>query len=304
MRVTNNMLSQNVKNNIETSNEKMLKLQDQSSSGLGISKPSDDPSAIQRIIRLRNSISNVAQYQSNASEASSYMSTIDGALGEITSQLQRVRELAAEGANGTSTPDDKADLALEVSQISKQLGVEANTQVGSKYVFSGTATNQKLVNSDGTMNSSANSNPLLYQVGSDISINVSIDGPALFGDSTDTTTTPPTTTKGIFTTLNDLSDALKNGDATTISGYLDKIDASINSVIAARADLGARMNRMTALQGQLGTTSANLQKNLSTIQNVDIESTIISYTSQQNVYQAALAVGAKIIQRSLVDYLS
>ncbi|EGW36518.1 flagellar hook-associated protein 3 [Desulfosporosinus sp. OT] len=299
VRITNNMMSQNITNNIETSQERLLKLQDQSSSGLGVSKPSDDPSAIQRIIRMRNTISNVEQYKSNASEASSYMSTIDGVLGEITSQIQRVRDLAAEGANGTSTPEDRAKLAIEVDQIAKQLGVEANTQIGTKYVFSGTATDQKLVNSDGTMNSSANSNELQYQIGNDVAINVSVDGQALFGDPVD-----PALPSGIFTTLSDLSDALKNGDSADISAYLDKIDTNLDSVIAARADLGARMNRMSALQGQLDNTSVNLKQNLSTIQNVDIESTIINYTSQQNVYQAALQVGAKIIQPSLVDYLS
>jgi len=81
MRVTNNMMSQNVMNNIQTAQERLTTLQNQSSSGVGISKPSDDPSAVQQIIRLRNNISNVEQYKSNASEASSYMSTIDGALG-------------------------------------------------------------------------------------------------------------------------------------------------------------------------------------------------------------------------------
>jgi len=97
MRVTNNMMSQNLLRNLETSQEKMLQLQNQASSSLKINKPSDDPAGAQKVLRLKSNISSIEQWKSNASEALSYMDTVDSTLGDMTSMLQRVKDLAVQG---------------------------------------------------------------------------------------------------------------------------------------------------------------------------------------------------------------
>ncbi len=288
------MLSQNLLRNLETAQGRMDQLQNQLSSGYRISRPSDDPAGIQNAMRLRSNISNVEQWKNNADEALSYMNSTDSTLGDVTSMLQRVRELTVQGANGTLSGNDRKNIEVEVDELSKHLQMIANTQIGSKYIFSGTATNQKLVSSGGTMQ--GNNQEVMFEVGNNLSLPISVNGHKLFGDSTDIPS-------GIFTTLSALSDALKNNDSTGINDALGNIDKNIDNVIALRADLGARTNRMTALREQLDTTSINLQTNLSSIQDVDIARTITEFTNSQNVYKAALSVGAKIIQPSLVDFM-
>jgi flagellar hook-associated protein 3 FlgL len=96
---------------------------------------------------------------------------------------------------------------------------------------------------------------------------------------------------------------LKTNDATGIDDSVGKIDGNIDNVLAHRANIGARSSRMTALRDQLDTTSYNLQKNLSDIQDADIAKTIIDFKNSENVYKAALSIGAKIIQPSLVDFM-
>jgi flagellar hook-associated protein 3 FlgL len=297
MRITNNMLSQNLLLNLESAQGRMDQLQNQLSSGHRISKPSDDPVGIQNAMRLKSNISSVEQWKNNANAAVDYMNTTDSTLGDMTSMLQRVRELTVQGANGTLATADKEAIAKEVDQISNQLVMTANTQVGSKYIFSGTATDKELIPASGTSN--ANSNPVNFEVGNNLSINVSVDGPALFGSAT----------AGIVATLGALSGALRDTTSTStvvstnINAILGNVDANIDNVIAQRSDLGARTNRMTALRDQLDSTSTNLQANLSSIQDVDMAKTITDFTNQQNVYKAALSVGAQIIQPSLVDFI-
>ena len=292
MRITNNILSQNLLRNLETAQGKMDQLQNQLSTGLRISKPSDDPVGIENAMRLKSNISSVEQWKSNADSAVEYMNTSDSILGDMTSMLQRVKELAVQGANGTLTTTDKGVVADEVDQIMDQLKMMANTQVGSRYIFSGTATDKELIPTDGST-SVANGNPVNFQVGNNKPIDISVNGQKLFGDNT----------SGIVATLTNLSTALRANNSTDINTALGTIDTNIDNVIALRSELGARTNRITAIRDQLDSTSTNLQQNLSDIQDVDMAKTITDFTNQQNTYKAALAVGAQIIQPSLVDFM-
>lgn len=288
------MMSNNLLRNLESAQGKMDQLQNQLSSGHRINRPSDDPVGIQNAMRLKSNISSVEQWKSNADEALSYMNTTDSTLGEMNSMLQRVKELAVQGANGTLATVDKVAIADEVDQISAHLKMLANTQVGSKYIFSGTATDKELITSDGTWQ--GNDENVMFEVGNNLNLSISVNGNNLFGN----TATMPS---GVFTTLSALSADLRIGNSTGIDNALGNIDANIDNVITLRTGLGARTNRMIALQEQLDYTSGNLQDNLSSIQDADMATTITDFTNSQNVYKAALSVGAKIIQPSLVDFM-
>lgn len=300
MRITNNILSQNLLRNLETAQGKMDKLQNQLSSGHRISRPSDDPAGVQNAMRLKSNISSVEQWKNNAGAALDYMKTTDSTLGDMTSMLQRVKELTVQGANGTLSTDDRTAIADEVGQISDQLHMMANTQIGSKYIFSGAATDKELQIKDPDtgewtiQESLGNDQDVNFEVGNDLNISISVNGKDLFGDNT----------AGLFVDLKNLKNALESNDADGINKSLDKVDSNINNVIALRSDLGARINRMTAIESQLDYTSTNLQENLSGIQDADIAKTITDFTNQQNVYKSALSVGAKIIQPSLVDFMN
>jgi len=294
MRITNNMLSQNLLRNLELSQGRVDQLQNQLSSGHRINRPSDDPVGIQNAMRLKSNISSVEQWKNNAAEAVDTMNTTESTLGDMTAMLQRVRELTVQGANGTLAAVDKGAIADEVDQISAQLKMMANTQIGSKYIFSGTATDKELITPGGTWQ--GNNQDVMFEVGNNLKLPISVNGNNLFGDT-------PAIPSGVFTTLSALSADLRIGNSIGINNALTNIDANINNVISIRSDLGARTNRMTALQEQLDYTSTNLQANLSTIQDADMAKTITDFTNQQNVYKAALSVGAKIIQPSLVDFM-
>jgi len=170
----------------------------------------------------------------------------------------------------------------------------ANTKNGSKYIFSGTATDKELITSDGTWQ--GNGEDVKFEVGNNLSLPISINGQTLFK-------TPLTGAPGVFDTLSALSTALKTNNTADIENSLENIEGNIDNVLAHRANIGARTNRMTALREQLDTTSYNLTQNLSDIQDADIAKTIIDFKNSENVYKAALSIGAQIIQPSLVDFM-
>lgn len=308
MRITSNMLSTNLLRNIQSAQGKMDDLQNQLSSFHRVNKPSDDPAGVENILKLNTSISSVNQWKKNADQAVSYMDTTDSTLGNISSVLIRVKELAVQGASDTSTPTSRTAIAKEIDQISLELQNMANTKVGNKYIFGGTQTNQPpLVSVDALGNMippwAGNSNTIDFNVGDGINISSSVDGTKLFVNPGTMHSDGITPTSGLFKTLSDLSTALTTNNGAAVGATLEDIDLNLENIIAQRTDLGARVNRITSLGDQLDAMSINLQKNVSSIQDADMSQTILDFQSQQNVYQAALSVGAKIIQPSLVDFI-
>lgn len=301
MRITNNMLGQNLLRNLETSQGRMDDLQNQMSSGYRISKPSDDPVGIETSLRLKSSISAVEQWKRNADEGLSTMYTTDAALGDMTGMLQRARELAVQGASDTADPTARKSIAAEIDQIADQIRMSANTKIGNKYIFSGTKTDVEPLSSlGGTWQ--GNDGKLTVEVGNNLNLPISVNGQTLFVNPI-TTNEDGSPTKGLFDTLADLSNALKADDGAGVAASLQNIDGNIDNISAHRADLGARTNRMDSIRTQLDSTSLNLETSLSSIMDADMAELIVEYQNQENVYKAALSMGAKIIQPSLVDFL-
>jgi flagellar hook-associated protein 3 FlgL len=108
---------------------------------------------------------------------------------------------------------------------------------------------------------------------------------------------------GMFKVLIDLRDALNNSDIDAINTSIDALEGQADAVVNYRAQLGARQNRMESLYEQLDATALNLTQTLSDIMDADVAKTLVDFKSQESIYQAALSVGAKIIQPSLVDFM-
>jgi len=306
LRITSNMMGRNLLQNLEAAQGKMTDLQNMMSSGHRISKPSDDPAGIENALSIKGSLTMVKQWKSNADDAISYLSMTDSTLGDVSAMLQRARELAVQGASDTSSPQARKALAQEVDQIAAQIRMLANSKMGNKYIFSGTKTDTQPLPppSSGFVGST---NLIQFDLGNNTPMPISVDGQGIFVNPlgvkllSDGPVTPwPPSNPGILDTL---SHELQSGTSSTIGATLNGIDANIDNILGNRAVVGARINRVTAISSQLDTTSNNLTANLSSIQDTDISKTIIDFQTQQNIYSAALSIGAKIIQPSLIDYM-
>ncbi|HEU4618973.1 MAG TPA: flagellar hook-associated protein FlgL [Gammaproteobacteria bacterium] len=117
---------------------RLADVQRQLSSGKRITRASDDPSGAVQALELRGRGAAVEQYARNANAAASRLQQEEGALGDIESALQRVRELAVQAANATQTDDSRASIARELRQISDGLLDGANARdANGEYLFAG-----------------------------------------------------------------------------------------------------------------------------------------------------------------------
>ncbi|HAA43423.1 MAG TPA: flagellar hook-associated protein FlgL [Ruminiclostridium sp.] len=301
MRVTNRMLINNMINNIGANLRRMEKYQNRLATGKKINVPSDDPVVAARALKLRTDVSRLEQYDRNVKDAMSWMEITESALANITDILHRARVLAVQGANGTTTPEDTQKIEEEVKQLKHQLIQVANSTYSGRYIFSGFKTDQRLLDEDGNFEIEVSNNEkIIYEVdiGDDIHINLTGGDVFNIGGEATASATPL-----MIELFNDFITALEAGDHSTIGGFLDDIDEHMDNITRVRADVGARYNRLELTENRLSKNIYNFTKLMSENEDIDQAENIMLLKSEENVYQASLAGGARIIQPSLMDFL-
>lgn len=288
------MLANNMLRNLSNSYERLGKYQEQLATGKKISRPSDDPVVAMKGIAYREDLARVKQYQRNIGEVHNWIDSADDALDKVGLALQRIQELVVQASTDTATPEDRKKIADEIDQIQKHIVDVANTRVGGKYIFNGADTKNPLfIGYPGETGFAVNGNQgdVEIEVFDGIKLDVNIDGKTLF--------------TGIIGMLDNLKAALNDPNSTgsTIDGYLSQVEAQQDALLSARSELGAKQNRVEMMENRLSTQEEIATKLMSNNEDIDYEKTITDLISQESVHRAALSVGARIIQPTLVDFL-
>lgn len=150
MRITNSMLIKNMLWNANNNLVSMSDYQNQLSSGKKITRPSDDPVGITKVMKYKTDIRETQQYAKNIDDALGWLEVSESSITNIKDILQRVRELTVQAANGTNTPGDTDKMRVEIEQLTSEIMVSGNATSAGRYLFSGLETNKKLFNDDGT----------------------------------------------------------------------------------------------------------------------------------------------------------
>ena len=185
MRVASAQISLYSIDRMVNQHREMREAQGKLSTGLRVEKPSDDPSAMGRVLELQHEVDRAEQFRDNMQAAENKLSLTDGILGDITDTIQRVRELTVYANNSIHSPATLKTIAVEVEQHLEQLTEQANfADANGEYLFSGSQGFSKPVVNDGQGNFSYagdDSNRLL-QVGKSFRLAVSEPGSKLFFD--------------------------------------------------------------------------------------------------------------------------
>ncbi len=121
--------------------KKLSTVQHQVATGRRITRPSDDPVAAARVLNLRDTLSTAEQHQKNIAAARTRLTMEESVLENVTSILQRVRELTVQANNDSLTPQDRGFVAEEIRQLNDELFNLANsTDSSGEFLFSGSKT--------------------------------------------------------------------------------------------------------------------------------------------------------------------
>ncbi|WP_159885435.1 flagellar hook-associated protein FlgL [Paenibacillus puerhi] len=293
-RVTQSMLNTQLLRNLNSNLKRMDNLQNQLATGRRINKPSDDPVGISFSLRYRSELAANDQYQRNVDTAVSWLDYSDTMLDQVGTVLHRARELAVQGANGTNSDESMKAMKIEIDQLADQMLTIANSNFNGKYVFNGQKTDVKPYQDLTTAPSAdIHQGPIQFEIGLGVKLTINKTGTEVFGAGEDS----------IFKVLTDMSAALDGKNYEGVQKSLGLLDSRIDKLLGIRADVGAKTNRIQLAEDRLKDIDTNLQSLQSKTEDADMSSVITRLKMDENVYQASLSAGTKLIQPSLVDFL-
>jgi flagellin len=274
LRIQNNVEAFNAHRQLTGTAAKAAKSMEKLSSGYRVNRAADDAAGLAISEKMRGQIGGLDQAQRNAQDAISLVQTGEGALNEVHSMLQRVRDLKVQYANGTLETSDKQAISAEVQQLGKEI-----SDITSKTEFNGI----KLLTAGS----------VTFQVGAEAADTITL------------TKTEMSAAVGTAGTggLKELIDIGAASDVTAADGLfssltIDQIDDAIKNVSNARATFGAVQNRLEHRLNNLSTYQENLVASESRIRDVDMASEMVNFTKLQVLQQAGTSMLAQANQSS------
>ena len=149
MRITNNMLVDNMLYNLNENLNRFEEINTQVTTGKKFQVPSDDPIGVSKSLKFHTDLAKVDQYKRNAEDAYYWMKETETALMEIGEILHRAKDLAIDAANGTKADEDLLKIKEEIDQLKEHLIEFGNTTFAGRSVFTGYKTNTKLLDENG-----------------------------------------------------------------------------------------------------------------------------------------------------------
>jgi len=301
LRITNNMLINNMMHNLSNNLTRTQKYQYQLATGKKIRLPSDDPIVAAKALKLRTDVSEIQQFKRNTDDAINWMDITESTLNQITELVHRMREITNQAANGTNTAEDVEKIKAEAEHLKKQLIDLANITYAGRYIFSGFKTDKPLLDENGNFNIAvSNSEQIRFEIGIGDDIDVNVPGSDLFNGGMNANSGDKSNFVKVF---DDVIAAMESDDKTQLSSLLADIDDQIENLLRVRAGLGARRNRVELTANRLDDDLVSFTNLMSKNEDVDMAEAIMNLQNEANVYMASLATSAKVIQPSLVDFL-
>lgn len=146
MRITNQMMTNNMMSNINKNKYNLSKLDEQYSTGKKIQRPSEDPIIAVRALKLRTNLSELNQYlEKNIPDAMAWMDVTEGALTNINDILTKINTYCVQGTNDTLTVSDRTSIVKNLEELKKQIYQEGDANYAGRYVFTGFKTDTSLI---------------------------------------------------------------------------------------------------------------------------------------------------------------
>ena len=276
---------------VDRTQAQMLDSQNRVSTGRAILRPSDDPEAMSDILRLHADKSEALQYQRNVEFGKSRLEFTDTALDSLQSMLERVRTLGL-SAIGAQTHRDA--FVAEVEGLRDQFLGTVNTSFQGRFLFGGSDGDTLPFQKDGAgvVTYNGNSDVFTVPVGRVSSLQTQIPGSELFGAGND-----------VFIAMTDLITAMNSGVTSSIDAALKPLESAWEGLSVSRSRVGSLINVADSLSSELSARSLATDASLLDLESADLTRTLTEFQSYQNTLQATLAIGARISQLSLLDYL-
>jgi flagellar hook-associated protein 3 FlgL len=290
-RVTNQTLMMTAQRNLEANKSGLARLQKQAGDLKAINRPSDNPSGTASSLQVRGQQAAAAQYGRNIDNGRGWLTTIDSALSGTTDILRRVKDLTIQGTNGTLSSSAREGIAAELEGLRNELLGQANTTFMGRNVFAGnTDAGTAFTNTAPPVFNGTNT-PVTRRVADGVALRVDADGAAVFG----------TGPGNVFDLIDTIASDLRSG--TDPSASLAAIDQRMKILITQHSEVGSRDAQIQRAQDVNMKQQGALEDQRASIEDMDMSKAFLDLQLQQTNYSAALAVTAKVLPQTLMDFL-
>ena len=333
MRVSTTQIYRQVTESLRRPLYDLYRLNEQIASGKRINKPSDDVTGAARALDYKVMIENGDQYLGAINNSINILAYSDAALTAADTALARMKELTVGAANGATGESSMMAYAAEARELRDQLLSLANTKVGNAYIFSGFRTDAPAF--DSSYAYQGDSGLINVNVGGGMQVTQNVTGDETFGY-----TLGAVKTVGIedgvfvdyipgggsltiveirdsggtvldtfsFSSAMELADIIANSmdsnDKRRIYAGMGALDDMMDHINNVRATIGTRMNRLDSQEVRISNLKYVTEVNLSTVEDADLITTASKFAEANIVLSAVQASAAKILSRSLLDFLA
>lgn len=269
MQINTNVSALNAYRNLSNTQNDLSKSLEKLSSGLRINRAADDAAGLAISEGLRSQVNGLNVAARNAQDGISVIQTAEGALTEVHSILQRVRDLAVQAGNDSNNTDSRTAIQTEVTALSEELTrISTSTNFNGIDLLTGAAAGVggSLTFQVGAGGVAANDQIVVDLTGADVGAVATAVG------------------------------ALTFDTAANAAAAITTLDTQITSVSSARAELGAVQNRFESTINSLNVSAENLSAAESRIRDTDMASEMVKYTASNILSQAGTAMLAQANQ--------
>jgi flagellar hook-associated protein 3 FlgL len=292
-------------NDLASLQSRMVKTQAELTSGIRISKPSDDPTAVGDVLQLQSDIGMATQVTSNLNGVKSEVDTASGVVQNAVSLLDQARTLAAQGASSTISADERTTMAAQAEQILNTLIDDSRATFDGHYLFSGDSSlqpayNVNLGNPNGVDRLLTAPATRLIQDSSGQTFAVAKTAQDLFDHRNPDDSIA---TDNVFAAVNSLRVALLNNDQAGTIAAAASIQTAQDYLNQQGAFYGAVQNRITNALDVAQKFQLQSQTALSAERDTDVAAAATELTQEQLSQQAAMQAQAAMPRNSLFDLM-
>jgi len=288
MRVASKTTYDLVKYTLANISEGMYKANKTVASGKSILDLSDDPVGLPQALNIKSNLSNIDQLGRNITLGKSWLNASESALSHVQELISDAKALSVQMASSNTGSAERISNAGTVQNMLEEIIGLANTQVSGRYIFSGSKTDETPFSQGGTY--TGDNSAFSIRIGKGETLDVGHDGDVVFG--------------GVYTAFTEFKTALEANDADGVRAVMDDLDSHFDRILNTISDVGARITRMEIRENIFQDLKITSTDRLSKIEDADIAEAVIDLAQKELAYKAALSSSAKVMELSLVDYLS
>jgi flagellar hook-associated protein 3 FlgL len=292
--------------NVNIIQDKISKANEQVSSGLAITVPSDSPDQIGQLLQLRANQSHNVQVQANLNLAQTAANAADDALSSAIQLMDSATTLATQGATSTTDAGGRQTLALQIQSITQEMVATSQATVQGSFIFSGDQAGTPQYTWDATAANpvvAIQSSPSTRQIENPAggSFAASLTAQQIFDDQDPATGAPAT--DNVFNALSSLQTALQNNDTPGITNSIALLQAASQHLNTMQSFYGNVENQITNATTFANQYNTQLATEIGNIQDADIPTAAMQLTEANTQLQAAMQMEGQMPHTSLFNYL-